>query len=313
MAKTIKFNLICDGNPIRNLEDLQNNFSIEDILAYYNNRLLHRWLKVRGYDKELEAINEIKYVKPIEVIKSLISIFDIEMDDRDIEKGVYILDYLDERKELHNIYEQQGYKVKNIIDDYQAGYQQLIDTIIENNSDIVKIKSSVSEMLKQYYDIFRINHRALFYKLFHHAPIAVFVLLMFEEARDYYLPVKIDVEGEGALSDDITCKHTEENETFMIDKANMYKTICSMVTKADSILGEHLLTFSGETDGYWKDLEEKGKKYMIISMDSGDFVRSAGEKDGDLDSTDIKNRFVILNGIDYKSNYSTHSIRYMEV
>lgn len=30
MAKTIKFNLICDNTPVRTIEDLQNNFSIED-------------------------------------------------------------------------------------------------------------------------------------------------------------------------------------------------------------------------------------------------------------------------------------------
>ena len=42
MAKTIKFNLICDGNPVRNLEDLQNNFSIEDVLNYYSNKLYYK-------------------------------------------------------------------------------------------------------------------------------------------------------------------------------------------------------------------------------------------------------------------------------
>lgn len=313
MAKTIKFNLICDGNPVRTIEDLQNNFSIEDVLAYYNNKLLHRWLNVRGYEKELEAVNEIKDEEPISIIKNLISIFDIEIDEKDIEEGVYILDYLDERKELYSIYDQDGFKAKSILDDYQTGYRQLIDTIIENNSDITKIKSAISEMLKEYYDIFKINHRALFYKLFHNAPIAIFVLLTFEEARDFYLPVKINVEDDEALYDDIDCKHTEEHETFMSDKAQMYKAICAMVVKSDNILGEYQQTFSGVTDGYWKDLEEKGKKYMILSMDSGDFVRSAGEKDGDLGSTDIKNRFVILNGIDYKSNYSSHILRYMEV
>ena len=35
MAKTIKFNLICDNTPVRTIEDLQNNFSIEDVLNYY--------------------------------------------------------------------------------------------------------------------------------------------------------------------------------------------------------------------------------------------------------------------------------------
>lgn len=46
MAKTIKFNLICDEKPVRTIEDLQNSFSIEDVLNYYNNQLLHRWLRV---------------------------------------------------------------------------------------------------------------------------------------------------------------------------------------------------------------------------------------------------------------------------
>ena len=39
MAKTIKFNLICDNTPVRTIEDLQNNFSIEDVLDYYRNGL----------------------------------------------------------------------------------------------------------------------------------------------------------------------------------------------------------------------------------------------------------------------------------
>ena len=312
MAKTIKFNLICDGKPVRTIEDLQNNFSIEDILAYYNNKLLHRWLDVRGYKTELEEVYKIDAEKPVDIIKKLISIFNIEINEKDVEKGVYILDYLDERKELYSIYAQDGFKVKGVLDDYQTGYHQLIDTIIENNSDITKIKSAISEMLKEYFDIFKINHRALFYKLFYHAPIAIFVLLTFEEARDFYLPVKINVENGDTLYD-IDCKHTEEFETFMSDKAHMYKKICYMVKIKDNILGEYLQKFSGVTDGYWKDIEEKGKKYMIISMKSGDFVRSAGEKDGDLGSTDIENRFVILDGIDYKSNYSSHVLFYMEV
>ena len=67
------------------------------------------------------------------------------------------------------------------------------------------------------------------------------------------------------------------------------------------------------TDGYWKDLEPKGKKYMIISMGTGDFVRSAGVQGGDLSSSDIENNFVIVDGIDYKSNSEFRELTYMEV
>ena len=51
MAKTVKFNLILDGFPVRNLEGLREHFSIEDMLEYYNNGLLVKWLDVRGYGK----------------------------------------------------------------------------------------------------------------------------------------------------------------------------------------------------------------------------------------------------------------------
>ena len=59
MAKTIKFNLICDEKPVRTIEDLQDNFSIEDIYRYYGNGLLLRWLDVRGYVAEAEKVKAI--------------------------------------------------------------------------------------------------------------------------------------------------------------------------------------------------------------------------------------------------------------
>ena len=40
MAKTIKFNLICDGYPARTIEDLQDHFSVD----YYEKGLLAKRL-----------------------------------------------------------------------------------------------------------------------------------------------------------------------------------------------------------------------------------------------------------------------------
>lgn len=44
MAKTIKFNLICDGYLARTIEDLQDHFSVEDLLDYYEKGLLAKRL-----------------------------------------------------------------------------------------------------------------------------------------------------------------------------------------------------------------------------------------------------------------------------
>lgn len=59
MAKTVKFNLIMDNHPVRNIEGLQEHFSIEDMLKYYENGLLIRWLNVRGYYNYLEEVEKI--------------------------------------------------------------------------------------------------------------------------------------------------------------------------------------------------------------------------------------------------------------
>ena len=88
-----------------------------------------------------------------------------------------------------------------------------------------------------------------------------------------------------------------------------------MITRTEFVeqLGEHLRSFSGETESYWKDLEPRGKKYMIISMGNGDHVRASGVSGSDLKSEDVTNRFVILDGIDYMSNSSNRTLLYMEV
>lgn len=75
MAKTIKFNLVCDGYQVRTLDDLRNHFSIEDLLQYFRDKVLEKWLCVRGYNEELEAIKKITVTSPYDVIKELVSIF----------------------------------------------------------------------------------------------------------------------------------------------------------------------------------------------------------------------------------------------
>lgn len=332
MAKTIKFNLICDDKPVRTIEDLQENFSIEDVLKYYQNGLLLRWLEVRGYEAEYKKVSEIREIEALEIVKELIKIFDIEADEKKVEEGVYMLQYLEERKELCEAYKQDSFKAQGIIDDYQTGFNQLIDGIIENPNDVARIKANIAELMSGYKWAMDLNHRQLFWELKELSPLAIMCFLMNDEARKYYLPMPVrkdNVSDEAVKKvniaaaavavafvkkedDSIAVSYDIENNA---DKRNMYNAICSMLKSSDFVsrLGDNLHIFAGVTDGYWKDLETKGKKYMIISMGSGDYVRSAGLQGGDLASTDIENKFVIVDGIDYKSNSSSRQLLYMEV
>lgn len=322
MAKTIKFNLICDDKPIRTVEDLQENFSIEDVLMYYRKGLLQRWLEVREYKKELEEVEKIKNEDSLSIVKDLIKIFDVSSDKKEIEEGVYMIEFLNERKDLCSIYEQNKFKAESIIDDYQSGYTQLVHGILDNPNDVARIKANIEEIASNYGWAFNLNHRELFWNLYDTSVLAIMCLLMNEKTRGYFLPkerVDTSISPDDSNNTPSVSSETDVEKKCDIqedrDKKDMYEAICKLPVSYDFAekLGDNLLTFAGETDGYWKDLEPKGKKYMIISMGSGDYVRPAGLSGVDMSSKDVINLFVIIDGVDYKSNSAARKLLYMEV
>ena len=265
MAKTIKFNLICDNTPVRTIEDLQNNFSIEDVLDYYRNGLLCRWLKVRGYEEELKKVEEIRSEDSMGIIKELIRIFEIPCDPAEVEKSIYILKYKVESENENEQYKQESYKVEGIIEDYQQGYRSLLNTIFENQNDAAQIKAAIQEIVEKYKWVLQYDYRRVL--------------------------------------------------TELTDQKMLYEKIKTMLGQKEIMetLGDNLKSFSGVTDGYWKDLKPKGQKYMLLSIGVGDFARSAGVIGGDLGSAQINGKFPVVDGIDYKSNSSMRTMLYMEV
>lgn len=313
MAKSIKFNLISDNIPIRTIDDLRNNFSIEDVLSYYRNGLLKRWLDVRGYDDELKKIEEIKTDDSIEILEKLIEIFKVETEKEIIKKDLYILKFEEERKILLDEYDKRKMKKNSIIADFCSGYDALVESLVDSADDIAKIKAIITELTNEYLWALNLDYRRLFYEMYEKSYLLVLCALMNEKFRNYYLPNTMKME-DGTERRDIDSSSPNYDD----DKARMYqkiRKICDVMydNKLQEKYGEFIKTFNGETDGYWKDIEPAGKKYMVIMMGNGDYVRSAGDNGGDLNYTDVNYNFKILDGIDYKSNSNSRILYYMEV
>lgn len=363
MAKTIKFNLICDDHPVRTLDDLREHFSIEDVLKYYQSGLLQKWLSVRGYEKELKAVTALSDTGDLEIIKKLIRIFEIETDEVAIEQGVYILEFEQAFKTQFQQYTIQKANTEQIIFDYEKGFMDLVNLILQNWNDMLLIKAVIQEMENHYRSQFEANYRTLFYTFYERAPMALFAMMMHDHMRQYYLMYDFngkyyddlptfsqkEVAYERRNSDiqsgffdvmlaTLTQKEKQnktqpvyneqtkgaswqEERDFAIskllttDRAEMYKKFCELNTQSmlEKILGDNLQFYKGKTDNYWKDLESKDCKCMVLCIDYGDNVRSAGKKDQMLDYSVVNNKFVILDGIDYRSNMSSHVIYYLEV
>lgn len=99
-------------------------------------------------------------------------------------------------------------------------------------------------------------------------------------------------------------------------KNTLYHTVCNMVDDPDrliDVLGDKVRCFSKETNGYWEDVESKGKKYMILYLEEGDYVRSTDDLNKNLSKEDVICKFPIIDGIQYRSNDGSHKLIYMEV
>lgn len=296
MAKTIKFNLILDEHPVRNLEGLQEHFSIEDMLHYFSNGLLLRWLEVRGYQEQFNAVCAIDTTKEAKsIIAELIRIFEIKMEAEDIEKGISILGYLEEEKELNAIYKENAFSKKQIIDDYHVGYETLIRHMEEFSDDMATLKADAIQLEREYLALFALDYGALYNRLQKSAPKAVFAMLTRDAFRDYWI-------GAG------------DNSRWSSEKIYGYiKRDLLPADKVKKILGEDLKIVKRNTQAMWDPIERPEVKLMVISIAVGTFIKNAGEFSEKLGFSDINEKFIKFNGLEYQCNNENFELMYMEV
>ena len=282
MTKAIKFNLILDGKPVRNLDELRDNFNIEDILASCRNGLLSRWLETRGLTGESAELEKIPD-DDIEAAKALCHIFYGKSTNKQIEEAAYPFAF--QRTELKRLeyYENLETKKNEIIREYHGNYTKLLLSIEERSTDYSFIKSAVTEISKRYLELYILDSRAFYERFIEKQPLVILAILANTDMRPHIARELSAVEQDMAA------------------------------IKWPNPDLPHIQSFAGETEGYWKDLKPKGTRYLVIQMKKGNFIRNCGINGEELKADDVNGRFPIIDGIDYKSNSSVDKLVYMEV
>ena len=317
MAKTIKFNLKCDNASIRTLDDLREHFCIQDILDYYKNGLLARWLNVHGYVDELGKINNLQSTTDEDLIVQISSILNVECNENVVKESLAIIEYEKESNEVHQK-NAEGLENENaFLKEYRHRYEILVNEIIQNKDDYSKIKAATKILVKDFKWMLDLNYESLFYKMYDQAPLALFYFVSLKELRCYYIP-EMSSDSDGAETLDIDMDYDDDLNKFRYyeTKRNLYKALCDLPkskTKLGELLGDNLKVYSNNTQRYWKDIEpDESKKYLVIAMEQGAMVRGLKDKNEELRCVDVNDKFVVLKGIDYKNNTNSR-LFYMEV
>ena len=362
MPKHIKFNLIIDKNPIRDMEDLSNNFNIDDILASYKNGSLSRWLLVRNETDKIKQLEKIKG-DTIETALELSRIFlEKECNKEQLASAVYAFDFKEKEKEKLKQFESAKTKRDEIIRAYHEGYEKLLGEMEANGLNYPFLKAAVKEIRDQYNGLYLLDKSRVYQRFISSYLLIILTFIANRSLFEEPLFPKPLMDVFKALDIKLLQKDSDDNIALFLDKLNngtikpeIKKCVSggeleilkskaekiivgsnkTVFTQEDVILTNymknpslpfayitvpsnpaveysHVKTFSGETNDYWKDLEQKGE-WMIICIEPGNFVRNLGRNGEELGAADVNGKFPILKGIDYKSKSNSAKLIYMEV
>lgn len=290
MAKTIKFNLILDGYPIRTLEDLQEHFSIEDILDYQQNGLLARWLDVRGYESQRNAVKAINNKNGAkQILKDLIRIFEIPIQPADVDKAIAILGYLNKQKHFEERCKQNAMDRNLVIESYHTEYNKLIGHMIDNSNNMSLLKADVLQLEREYKRLFHLDFQSLYFKLLNAAPKAIYAMMTRQFFRDYLFDKDVD--------------------------PNIKRSITENLSKPDKIsvhLESDVIYVDRNTSGNWDPIEPPSRKVMVLYAGNAS-VRNADVRGEQIAPSAVNEHFPILRGLDIQSTSSSSFVFYMEV
>lgn len=350
--KPIKFNLSYGNEQIKTLAELKESCNIDMLLETLENGLLVRWLVAQGevdLSEKIAKIDKSNYKKAVSELLTIL--FDKEATC--IEQAAAELFSVREKeaKRLENLKKLAGQE-NEIITQYHAGYVNVLKSLHEHSKDYALLKVQMTVLYTQYSKLLELD-KTNFYETFKTGyPLVLLAfmantqlreLIAYDSGMVYKDVVKVisQVTALTSIRDDllvgkktpaILIENNEQLEQFKEKYSNSdllgffktesyYARFCkaSAFSVGDyyiplsELIVPHIKTFRGKTDAYWKDIEPRGKTFMIISMKQGNKLRNAGVTGEEMSAEAINEKFIFTNGIDYMSNSDSDELIYMEV
>ena len=144
-----------------------------------------KWLKVRGFDKHLEKVENIK--KDSSIIVELIKIFDIRKDDKEIRESIYSLEFQENRKKSLENFNIKDDDLKNRIEEYHKEYEELIEAIIEHKENMAFLKVASKEISDKYLKLFELDYKDSYELYKEKSPFMIYAILMNDKLSFFFM------------------------------------------------------------------------------------------------------------------------------
>ena len=243
MAKSIKFNLISNGHLIRTIEDLQEHFAPNDILDYYcgEDKLLLLWLKIRGFLDKYNEVSAIKATSRPEILKELVRIFGIDMDEDDINNY-----FLTEEEKHHRNDIVASCDENKVVDHYFNVYKKQLEEFMKVENNKYERRQAFEKLGSEYRWAFELDFQNIIDSL----------LSQTEEIPDYYYPgSKFQKNNDSLVSQAI----------FLISMVSANPDCKKWIVDTDNKIDERLCTWLAKYANYniYKDCETTDNQKLV--------------------------------------------------
>jgi len=299
MAKKIKFNLKFGDTSIRTLSDLRENFSLDDVLEYFENGVLYKFLERRDYQEEAEKIKKLSAEQSRDneeaTLRGLLDILGLSAEKDALEEYLEARRFRLERERRFAAYINDVSKEQKAIIEYFDGYEQTVKGLIENRDALGKIRAHTKELLDHYKPILEKDYLALLERL--------------TEAQAFYPVLHM-------LSHDFFRNNWWIEAAANTQPKAMKDFVRNMLTAIDEKDAKTKLPWlqTGEKfSEHWEDIEVPGKQYMILSAPPYSKVRRPNDPKNEFTADKLSNNFKIFDGIQFRCNSKTKPLFYVEV
>ena len=177
MKKVRNIPLILGDKKFFNIEDLKNDFNVNDILSSYYNDSLKIWLSHKYNDLAQELVKIDKSESPKKIIEDIIRIF--FKDDENLEVIVKDACFI-----IENTVDIENKDIKLELEDYINQYNSIADSIY--NLDIAlwdyeSIKESIEKLYNEYNGLFNYYYEDFFYKFYNQKNYYVILSILANE------------------------------------------------------------------------------------------------------------------------------------
>jgi len=285
MAKTVKFNMKFGETYIRSVEDLQDNFIMDDVLEHFENGLLLKFLRRKGFDRYADKVAMLtdKNLDMGETAIELTEIFGITAGKEALSEYAESIKIRREKQQAYEAYAKGMAKEQTVIQKYVADYLTIVNQLVDYKDDLGKIEALVWDLIDTYMSVLLFDWRALFFNLVNNAALyPICHMLTYDFFRERWL-TKDDHE---IVPGD---RQVMANRLFQDVKA-------ALKTPKDF---PWIKKYSSDAD-YWEDVEDTGKSYIVLFAPRGSMVRAFGDTSSEYDADEINDIFISLDGIQYR-------------